>query len=162
MTTGLIVVTGQGTLTIAGVSMNNTAWNFDLSPLWDSPDKRGENAQIAQLGGRRAYRRWPDQTVYSLEGRVVGNVTHTDTPNANISAGLVANQDYLIDNVESVASASLAAVLTMPDGSTREADVQAAFVFGKLEGDAVTSYDKPVVLMLTVVSEAGRFVEAGS
>lgn len=156
---GLVVLEGQGELIIGSVSLMTPAWwTLDVSPLWDSPTKAGANVRIPQRGGRHAYRRWPDETTYQLEMHVNGAVNQSGTPYANPVMGLKTNQDYLIANVEKIEVASQSATLELPDGTIHEADVQASIVFGKLAG----SYDKPAVLFVTVVSEAGRFVEMGS
>lgn len=156
---GLTVLEGQGELIIGSVSLSTAAWwTLDLSPLWDSPEKAGANVRIPQRGGRHAYRRWPDETTYSLRMWVTGAVDRLGAAHTNPVMGLKVNQDYLIANVEKIEVASQAATLELPDGTIHEADVQASIVFGELQG----SYDKPATLLVTVVSEAGRFVEMGS
>jgi len=155
---GIVVLLGQGQLTIDGIEMCRAAWCvLDLSSLWGFPDFRGQNLVIPQAAGRRAYRRYIEETTYQLRMQITGAVDETDTPHVDPVMGLALNLEYLWDNVVTPdTGATRAAVLTMPDGSTRTADVQIQIVLGDLDG----AYDKSAVLHVTV--PAGRFEESGS
>lgn len=150
---GLTVLEGQGELWIDTVSFSTPAWwTLDLSPLWGFPDTRGGNLILPEVSGRRAYRRFVDETVYSLPMHITGAVNHAGTPYADPVQGLATNLDYLWDNVLTPDDGTTrGAVLEMPDGSLRGAEVQVQIVPGDLMG----SYDKPAVMFLTV--PVGRF-----
>lgn len=156
---GLHVDLAQGELVIDGVSMHTPAWLvLDLAPLWGFPAERGQNLIIPGQAGTRPYARVIDETVCALGFHIVGDVGHTGSTNADPVAGLVANLDYLWANVISVPATvdgTRFAELTMPDSSTRVADIQV-----RLELEPLGASDVKGVLFVTV--PAGRFEEAGS
>jgi hypothetical protein len=134
---GLVTFAGQGELWINNVSLKTPAWwTTDLSPLWGFPDLRGQNTVIPQVDGA---------------------VNRLGAPYSNPVEGLVQNLDYLWANVlDPALGSTLSAVLEMPNGDLRGADVQVQMVRGPLLG----SYDHDAELFVTV--PAGRFEELGS
>lgn len=157
---GLIVPTATGELFINSISMHTPAWCvLDLLPLWAFPATRGGNVIVPGASGQRAYPRRIDETTYSLEMVIVGDVDQSGDPYDNPLVGLQTNLEYLWDNVVSPPDAPTAtrpAELDMPDGSTRSDDVQVALELGR-HG----AHDVLAVLELTVPS--GRFgAESGS
>lgn len=157
---GINLVPGQGELTVAGVSLCTRAWCvLDLSPLWGIPDLRGQNTTLPSYAGRRPRPRRVDQTAYPLAFLITGAVDQDGDAHDDPVMGLATNLDYLWDNVVSPPdppATTRAAELTMPDDSTRTADVQIVLDPGELVG----AYDKAGVL--TLIVPAGRFEESGS
>lgn len=124
------ILTGQ--LSISGVNLRGPAWHvLDLFPLWSSPTLRGQDRILPTAAGVRPFRRRRTVTVRSLEMVVVGDCDRfgdviVDCDEADYAAQLQENIDYLLDNVvepPGTQDGTRDAILTMPDGTTRTADV---------------------------------------
>lgn len=124
---GIIDYGCTGTLTISGVSMNTPAWDcVDLTELWLGGDVRGSDRLLPGVPGVKAYKRRTTVTGYSLPMVLTGEVDRFGTVNGDWWAGLEANIDYLRANVvdpTNLTDGTRAAVLTMPSGATRTADI---------------------------------------
>lgn len=123
-----------GRLTIATESLHRGAWcAFNLSPLYDSPEFRGDNVLVETEEGRAARPMLTDETDYSLRMMFSGAVKANGDPWAAPAGGILANRrqfhDWYIDPIRS-GTASLAATLAVPDPDdpeellTYEFDVQ--------------------------------------
>lgn len=148
--------TDTGALTINGVSMHTPAWNvLDCLPLWLRGGVLGENATMPGANGTRAlwYRR--DEARHSLEMAITGFYDWTGAPYADSWAGLQTNLDYLSANVAeppTPPTPSVSASLVMPDGSTRNAQIQVVAL------TVVEHYNVATAALLDIVIPAGRFV----
>lgn len=149
----------QGELEIDDISMHTPAWSvLDLLPLWQFPATRGENILIPAVDGMLPTPRLIDQTTVQLEIAITGAVNLDGEANANPMIGLQENIDYLNDNIGSpppLPDTTRPALLTMPDGSMRSADVQCVLLLRPLAGHDVDG-------LLVVTIPAGRFVLEGS
>jgi len=108
-----------GELTIDDWSLHGPAWcAHDLSPLYESPELRGENVLVESLAGRIARPMLTDETEYALRMMFSGATDRTGTPYVNAPGGLHANRraftERLIDPIRN-GTASLAAELVIPD-----------------------------------------------
>lgn len=147
--TGLVVLAGQGGLTIDDVDMLTAGWlALDLSPLEGMAALRGQNRILPGASGRRARRRRIDQTSVDIPMWITGAWDPIGAaPHSDPVLGLALNLDYLWDNVASPpAGETRTAVRTMSDASTRTAPVQVTLTVGELVG----AYDKPAILTITV------------
>lgn len=117
-----------GKLTINGVDMHTPAWNvLDPTVLYQPTDFVGENLRIPGAHGRRAYPLWIDQGHFLLPMLISGEVDQSGNLYATTYLGAQTNLDYLNANVTTppaAPTATQAATLLMPDGSTRNANVQ--------------------------------------
>jgi hypothetical protein len=124
----------EGTLYISGVNMNRPAWAVlgdergknGLVPLWIEADVRGDDRLLPSVTGVIPYRRRITVTRHDLRILVAGDVDVNGAPVANPTIGLENNLTYLRTNVVApVASATgtRSAILTMPSGVTRTADI---------------------------------------
>lgn len=147
-----------GRLTINGVDMHNQAWNvLDLVPLWMYEASRGANVIIPGASGRRAYPRRVDEGRYSLPMIITGVADRLGVGYANRWTGLQTNLAYLHTNVvnpPTAPTATRAATLLMPDGTTRNADVQVESL--DIANPGTTAAVIQAVLELVI--PAGRFV----
>lgn len=115
----------QGELTIDGVSLNTPAWSVvDLSPLWASFDTRGQNRLIPGAQGVLAYRKRITERDHSLAIVIIGDVDENGDAHADPVEGLEFNLDTLLAALLPDSDASKPAVLTLPSGTTRNAEVQ--------------------------------------
>ena len=131
---GLTNVDCEGTLTIAGISMNRAAWailgddrgNGGLFQLLTTVAVRGENRIIPGAAGVIPFRRRTTVTPYSFRLVVTGEVNSAGTVNADPVLGLVNNLEYLWDNVidpPNTTTGTVAAVWTPPGATARNADI---------------------------------------
>lgn len=120
--------TATGALTISSVSMHCPAWNLlDLVPLWLHNAVRGTNVVIPGSTGTRAYPQRVHEARHSLVMAITGWVDRNGTANADEWDGLQVNIEYLRANViapPTAPTATRAATLVMPDGTTRSANIQ--------------------------------------
>jgi hypothetical protein len=135
-------LTQEGSLAIGGVAMANQfgAWGIvpdrgkgGLIPLWTDFEVRGENRVLptpapSVTGVVIPYQRRITQSGHDLRLLVTGDIDgQTGATPTDAIVGLEANLAYLTANViqpPATASGTRAAVLTMPSGATRTADVQ--------------------------------------
>lgn len=114
-------------LEIDGVPLPSDAWDvLSLLPLWHGPQVRGSDRLIPGAAGVKAYRRRATVTVRTLELVIYGHVDEDGNPNVDVRAGLEANVAYLRANVAdptNVGDGTRTAVLHLPSGATRTADV---------------------------------------
>lgn len=120
-----------GDLTIAGWSLHTGAWcAHDLSPLFDSPEFRGDNVLIESEVGRSARTIVTDETEYSLRMMFSGAVDRLGAAYVNPVGGLLANRSafvgQIIDPIRT-ATATLTAVLTIPDPTDPAATIALEF-----------------------------------
>lgn len=145
-----------GGLSIDGVDLMTGAWAvLDLTPLWLTPNVRGVDRLIPGVDGVKPFRRRVTVTQHSLPFIVNGQVNSAGAPYANPWIGLQTNLDVLRAGVLDPTGATdgtRAATLTMPDGSTRTANVH---VFGLTAGQRV-QYVQLFTLELSIPS--GGFV----
>lgn len=146
-----------GRLSIATVDMHTPAWNvLDLVPLWMPAATRGANVIIPGADGRRAYPRRIDEARYSLPMVIGGVADRLGAAYANRWTGLQTNLEYLRANVTTpptAPTATRAATLLMPDGTTRTANVQVEIL--TLSNPRTTAAVIEAVLELII--PAGRF-----
>jgi hypothetical protein len=108
-----------GELTINNVSLHGPAWcAFDLSPLYDSPEFRGDNVLVETLAGRIAKPTLTDETTYSLRLMLSGYSDQAGTPWAAPAGGLLANRrafEAAFITPIRTGTADLPATLLVPD-----------------------------------------------
>lgn len=123
----LIVDNRPGTLTLNGVNMTGPAWQVcDLYLLWQDADQRGTDRIIPGTPGVLSYPRRANETTYTLPLVVTGYCNQSGTPYSNPYEGLQTNVAYLQTNVTQpviTGAGTVAAVMTMPDATTRTAAV---------------------------------------
>lgn len=131
---GLTDYACDGTLVIGGVSMNRPAWmvggNEDGDgTLWDlvfATEQRGEDRILPNATGVIPYRRRNTVTRVELRLLIVGDVDENGAENADHTAGLFDNLQYLMANVVAPVATSAgtrAATYTPPDGVDLTADI---------------------------------------
>jgi hypothetical protein len=127
------VDTCMGDLTINSISLLQEPWLccWDLSPLWFGPELKGQDLiEQPDAHGGWAYPQFDQATTYPLPLMVSGYFNHTTLArNDNPYIGFEENLAYLQDNIFDMRSsgvpvASWEAILTMPSGDTRTADVK--------------------------------------
>lgn len=103
-------------------------WLLDMSPLYGFPAQKGENLDIPNIDGRRAYAKLNDETTIVLPLFVSGQVNRNGTPNGTSRLqGLIENLGDLRVNVHDPppgGGATRVAKLTHPDGTVVTADAQ--------------------------------------
>jgi hypothetical protein len=131
----LVNTTLEGSLTIDAVSMNpaSGAWGVvgdgrvgGLLDLWAAFDVRGQDRTLPGATGVIAYPRRMTVTRKDLRLLVVGDVDSVGAPVADAVEGLEANLEVIRSTVLAPVVSSTgtrAAVLTMPSGATRTADI---------------------------------------
>lgn len=153
-----------GTLTIDGVSLNCPAWDaFDLSGLWIEGSVRGSDRLIPGAAGVLPFRRRRTVTTYQLPLIIVGMVDENGADYEDAMAGLELNLETLRSGViepTNTGDGTRAAVLSMPSGASRTADVHVleltvSPVAARRQGTIVTHARVRAVLELSV--PAGRF-----
>jgi hypothetical protein len=155
----------MGDLEIDGVPMLGPAWTLtDLTPLWGQVDVRGSDLILPMASGRRANQRRIDATEHSLQLIICGETDQDGDLWPNPWIGLEENLAFLRTNVvdpTGVGNGTLPAVLTMPSGDTRTADIhvldlrQGAVDAGTsgLSGNSTTAF----YATLEISIPAGRF-----
>lgn len=125
----LPTVTTGGQLTIGGVALIGPAWTVveeALTDLWLGGDLRGEDRIIPGAAGAIPYpRRWT-VTRRSIPMWINPDVDRTGAAHSSPQVGLWLNIKYLRENVvdpPGTTTGTRAAVLTLPDATTRTADV---------------------------------------
>jgi hypothetical protein len=124
----------EGVLTLGGVSMNRPAWmisadqngNGGLFQILTNVDVRGQDRLLPGAAGVIPYRRRVTASSLTFRLVVTGDVDETGAENADATAGLVDNLEYLWDNVVVPVASSTgtrAAVWTPPNSSARTANV---------------------------------------
>lgn len=124
----------DGTLYIDSISLNRAAWGVfgdergegGLVQLWVEFDVRGQDRILPSVTGVIPYQRRMTVTRKDLRLIVVGDVDENGDPVADTRIGLQDNLDFLYANVfepVDTATGTRDAVLTMPDGSDREAEI---------------------------------------
>ena len=108
-----------GRLSIDEETLHRGAWcAFNLSPLYDSSEFRGDNVLVERLEGRVARPIVTDETDYTLRLMFSGAVKPDGTPWAAPAGGILANRrafhDTYLDPIRS-GTASLPATLEVPD-----------------------------------------------
>jgi hypothetical protein len=130
----LVNYEAEGNMTIGGIDMNRPAFAImgdergegGFVQLWADFDVRGEDRLLPSATGVIAYPR--RMTVRRMDFRllVVGDVNQAGAPVVDTKAGLEANLEYIRANVLAPvvsATGTRTAVLTMPSGATRSADI---------------------------------------
>lgn len=138
----ILVNTCDGNLSIAGVPMRTPAWSvLRLTPLWQGPVVRGADRILPGSPGVIPLPRRPNVTVRSLPIVITGDVDQLGVANVDPWVGYEENFDYLRSTVADpteVGDGTVEAVLTMPSGVTRTADVH---VLGLVMADPVAGAD---------------------
>lgn len=122
---GLANYDDDGTLTIGGVSMNCPAWMVGadedgeggLLDFITNVETRGENRILPGANGVIPYPRRPTETEHDIRLVVIGEVDRLGVAQADHTAGLVANLQYLMTNVvtpPAAPTATRAATYTPP------------------------------------------------
>lgn len=150
----------MGTLTIGSTSMNCPAWDLsDLSPLWIDNQQRGQDRLLPGVAGVIPYRRRLTVSEHVLEMVIVGDTTPGGAAIADAWEGLQANVEILRANVvdpTNVGDGTRAATLTMPNGTTRTANIHVLGMrVAKIEG-AEGAYSM-MNGALTISIPTGRF-----
>lgn len=162
----------EGSLSISTISMNRPAWAVigdergtgGLVHLWPEFDVRGQDRILPSVAGVIPYQRRMTVTRKDLRLLVVGDVDETGTPVSDPVEGLEANLEYLRTNTFAPVVSSTgtrAAVLTMPSGATRTANIHVlglvvqSYVLGKvLDGCAQGAI---AITTLQISIPTGRF-----
>lgn len=120
-----------GELTIDGLSLHGPAWcAWDLSPLYDSPEFRGDNILVERLDGKVARPVVTDETDYSLRLMFSGYSDQAGVPWGAPAGGVLANRQAFHDTyVAPIRSgtASLPATLEIPDPDDPNATITYLF-----------------------------------
>lgn len=130
----LVGYESEGNLTIDSIDMNRPAWAVigdergvgGLIQLWADFDVRGEDRLLPGVTGVIAYPRRMTAKRFDLRLIVVGDVDSAGAATADSLDGLQANLEYIRSNVLAPVvsqTGTRAAVLTMPSGATRTADI---------------------------------------
>lgn len=147
-----------GTLTIGATALNGPAWDIpNLARLWAEAAVRGENRKLPTVPGVRGYPTRLDETPFELTIFITGDVDPLGDPFSDPWLGLEANIDTLWAGAfapVSIDRGIQTATLSMPDGTTRTADVQVGAL--QLGGDVDDPSFVEATFELMVVS--GRFV----
>lgn len=124
---GLKTSTAGGLLTINSVSLNTPAWIItNLVDLQLGAELRGQDRIIPHAAGVVPYPRRFTVTERHLPMLISGDVDRFGTQQSNVHQGLQANLTYLRTNVldpPNTTTSLRAAVLTLPTGATRAANV---------------------------------------
>lgn len=123
----------SGILTVDEVPLNCPAWDAPLlTDLWMFFERRHQSTLIPHRQGQRPNPEFFDESTHDLPFFVTGEIDRTGTtPFADPWQGLQVNLAYLHTNVfvpVSTGRGTRSATITMPDMSTREADVQLELV----------------------------------
>ena len=124
----------EGSMTIDGISMNRPAFAIigdergvgGYVQLWADFDVRGQDRLLPGAVGVIAYPRRMTARRMDFRLLVAGDVNQAGTPVADSKIGLQNNLEYIRANVlEPVASSTgtRTAVLTLPSGATRTAEI---------------------------------------
>jgi hypothetical protein len=148
--------TDYGELVIADTSLHLGAWcAIDLSELYATAERRGENVLVEATAGRVPRPMLDDETDYSVPLAFSGAVDPDDVEHADPVAGLFANRDAFvatfIDPIRA-GTATLPATLDVPGGGyPLAADVQPLELEWRLRPGGYA------VGVLTLRVPAGRF-----
>lgn len=134
-------------MTIDGISMNRPAFAIvgdergegGYVKLWADFDVRGEDRILPSATGVIAYQRRMTVTRVDFRLLVVGDVDEAGAPVADSVVGLQDNIEYIRSNVIAPVATSTgtrAAVLTMPSGATRSANIHVLGVVTQTYGIA--------------------------
>lgn len=150
-----------GTLTVNSLLLNGYAWDIpDLSPLWHGRSWVGENRGVAGVDGTRAGRRRLDEFSVVLRGIIIGHATPAGVAIADAAEGMDTNQGLmraaLMDPFLVTGSATVAATLVRPDGSSDSANVQCDLRFGPITGSQSWRFSR-CTFALGLVVPAGLF-----
>lgn len=117
-----------GILTIGATALNTPAWDIpNLARLWAEGAVRGENRKLPTVAGVRGYPTRLDETPFDLKLFITGDCDELGATFGDPWIGLEANIDTLRAGVfDPVTSGrgTRTGSLTMPDGTTRVAQVQ--------------------------------------
>lgn len=133
----LVQNAAEGSLTIDSIDMNpaNGAWGIigdergvgGYVQLWADFDVRGDDRILPSVTGVIAYQRRRTVTRHDFRLVVVGDVNgQTSGSETDSRIGLEDNIEYLRENVidpVDTSTGTRSAVLTMPSGNTRTADI---------------------------------------
>lgn len=158
MTAWPTVDTSYGTLSINSTSMQNYAWMVrDVRQLYAPQKYRGRNIIIPNVAGSLATRYRITEAAFSLKMWFTGVCDTAGSPHANRFTGFQTNLDaFTAAILEPPAGGTYAATLTMPDASTRTADVQVlGFEFDPVDRAVESPYKFDATLSLLIPE--GRF-----
>jgi hypothetical protein len=164
----------EGTLTIDGVDMNigNGAWGIigdekgtgGYVQLWADFDVRGDDRILPSVTGVIAYQRRRTVTRHDFRLIVVGDVIgSTSAPETDTRVGLEENIEYLRENVidpVDTATGTRSAVLDMPSGNQRAADIHVLGV--TTQTYKLSECGSIWIATMHISIPSGRFMYAGS
>lgn len=159
----------EGTLTIAGISMNpaNGAWAIlgdetgrgGLLHLWAKMTVRGTDRVLPGAPGVIAYPRRGTVTRHDLRLLIVGDVIgQTGAPASNAIEGLATNIEYLRANIISPVVSSTgtrAATLTIPGAASRTANIHVLEI--DIQSYLLQECGSIAITTLQISIPAGRF-----
>lgn len=123
----LYVDLADGNWTISGTAMRCPAWAApDLTLLWEEADKRGSDRILPGAGGVIANPKRRTTTRIDIPFVMTGAVSPSGTPYTNSWIGLQTNLalfNSLVVAPPALPATTRSSVLTMPDGTTRTADL---------------------------------------
>lgn len=127
--------TRAGKLEITGasaswISMHGPAWTMlpsGLARLYIQTELKGENLDLPNLPGRRAYAHELDQYQDSLPMYIAGDVDQDGDPHSDVWEGAELNLAYLYNELKVIPATEAgtrAARITKPSGAIVTADIQ--------------------------------------
>lgn len=164
----------EGSMTIDSIDMNptNGAWGIvgdergqgGYVPLWAGFDIRGDDRILPSVTGVIAYQRRRTVTRHDLRLIVVGDIIgQTSTPETDTRVGLEENIEYLRENVidpVNTMAGTRSAILTMPSGNTRIADIHVLSV--TTQSYMLRECNSIWIATLHISIPSGRFAYASS
>lgn len=127
-------VTRPTWLTVNSIDLATHAWEItDLSELLDTSGVRGGDEVMPGSHGLRPFPRWRTGRVITLPMVIYGQVDEDGAPIADPVTGAIEHVEYLATNLghgNTVGDGTVPAVWTLPDASTRTADVTVLGLFG--------------------------------
>lgn len=118
--------TDRGSWVIDSTTMTGPAWRpLSIEELWKGAPTRGKTRVIPGVDGSTAYLRQKAERTIDVALWITGSVNQAGTPNADPVEGFAANVDTLFALVAppTPPTVTRTSTLTMPDGSTREAEI---------------------------------------
>lgn len=156
----------EGSMTIDGLSMNRPAFAIvgdergegGYVKLWADFDVRGEDRILPSATGVIAYPRRMTVTRVDFRLLVVGDVDQAGAPVVDSVVGLQNNIEYIRANIVAPVATSTGtrvAILTMPSGATRSADIHVLGVVTQSYG--IVDCGSIWIGTLQISIPAGRF-----
>lgn len=113
---------------IDGQDMSGPAWQpLNLEQLWLPAPNRVRNRVVPGVAGSTAFRPRVAERAVDIQLIIAGDVNQSGTPNGDETEGFTDNIDTITTNVVDPPTAptkTRTSTLTMPDGTTRTAEIQ--------------------------------------